>query len=334
MKVEATGAVNLRESVSTFAGRVDRETCTIYDVRLCGFRSGNGKNYPAPVLKAAIPLYENKRVYFDHPPGKSNARSFGDRFGKVVNVRADDKGLVGNLKYNPKHPFAEQFLHFAEHDCEQIGMSHNAEGVPFREADGTITVKEITVVHSVDIVDGPATTMSLFEQDSSMDENETTVPGDGIEAMLGELIKLISEHPEWDKDAKLAKIKEVLGLLEDDEEEEEESSEEGEEEEIPERELMEQLSKSKSKYARAARVKLLRESRRKFALSKGLPTEAVTEVFLEQLVKSADKDVIKLIEDRGALFRSSKFKAPKSYTPTPTVTLTPREIAQSIDWTS
>lgn len=319
--------VRFREALSvTGVGRVDRDANTIRDVRVCGPTSANGRRYSAGALRDAVPLYEGARVCFDHPEGDSNVRKFRERAGRLVNVRpADDGGLTADLKYNPKHPDIEPFLWYAEHDPQGIGLSHNAEGRGIREASGDVLVEQITKVHSVDIVDNPATNLSLYEQDTSMEPlTDPAAPpapdadagaGD-VNAKLSALASDFAAHPEWDKATKIAKLKALINLMDDAASDDAQSEPDGDEgAEMPEDEMMEQLGAFRSRAVKKARGILMRESRRKLATAKGLSPELVTDVFLEQLAEVPEPKALRLIEDRRQVGTAAKAAKPKSAAP-------------------
>ncbi len=334
--------IKLREGFASVSGvgRIDRENCIVHDVKVCGIKSQNGRRYSVKALTEAAPLYENARVFFDHPDGEANTRKFRERFGRLKNVRAGSEGLIADLKYNPNHGDAESFLWLAENDPAEMGLSHNAEGHGIREASGDVLVEKITKVHSVDIVDNPATNLTLFEQSNMDPVTDPGAPADpnaaGSGDLDGKLAALASDfasHPDWDKATKVAKLKALIDLMEDGDEDAEQAAEaepaEGEEEKEPaEDEMMEQLGRFKSPAVKAARKRLLREQRRKLAKEKGLTDDAVTEVFLEQLCEAPSTRVIKLIEDRRQFAVTASAEKPKSTgQPKP---LTPKEIAASI----
>ncbi|AMV28802.1 hypothetical protein VT84_30695 [Gemmata sp. SH-PL17] len=327
--------ITLRESLTVGSiGRVDRAANTIRDVRVCGLRSTNGRRYSAGALRNAKQLYEGARAFFNHPDGESNTRKFGDRIGRLVNVReADDGGLIADLKYNPKHRDAEAFLWLAEHDPAGMGLSHNAEGRGVRQGDGEILVEEITKVHSVDIVDNPATNLSLFEQDTSMDpvvDPAAGASGSGggdVNDKLAALAADFAKHPEWDKKTKITKLKALINLMEDGD-----ADAKGADDEMSEGEMMEQLGAFRSPAVRRARAQLLVESRRRLASEKGLAGDLVTGVFLEQLAAVPEATALKLIEDRRGVATVAKATAPKSTQQVVAVEKTAAEIAAEINW--
>jgi hypothetical protein len=60
---------------------VDREASLIRGVKLIGFESLNGRDYPPEVLRADVAKYEGVRVNIDHPDQPTHSRSMRDRFG-------------------------------------------------------------------------------------------------------------------------------------------------------------------------------------------------------------------------------------------------------------
>ncbi len=136
----------------------------ILGVKIVGVESSNGYTYPVPVLKAAMPLYENAPVFVEHPNGaekRRGSRQLVDHFGTLQNIRQkhNGKGLYGDLHVKASHPMAEAILEEAA-GAARFGLSHNAI-VGMNEAQTEVT--EIFEVNSVDLTDKPATTANLFE---------------------------------------------------------------------------------------------------------------------------------------------------------------------------
>lgn len=155
----------LFESTTMQSSRVDRVRGIVSGVKIIGLRSRHGYDYTPEALRAAIPLYEGIKVNIDHPDRKSPgaARSYADRFGKLVNVRfVSGQGLVGDFHYNTQHALADQFAWDAENNPNACGFSHNAAGSVVNR-NGTQVCESIDSVRSVDLVADPATTASLFE---------------------------------------------------------------------------------------------------------------------------------------------------------------------------
>ena len=136
----------------------------IIGVKIVGVESKNGYTYPIPVLKAAIPLYENAPVYILHGSDgekKRGSRRLADHFGQLQNIRQkqNGRGLYGDLHVRASHPMAKGVFEEAAGEA-RIGLSHNA----IVDMNDELTeVTEIFSVNSVDLTDKPATTANLFE---------------------------------------------------------------------------------------------------------------------------------------------------------------------------
>jgi hypothetical protein len=153
--------------------RPDIDGTTIKAVKIIGCKSKNGWNYPAEVLKEAMPLYEGSPVFILHPDErekKRGHRQLTDHFGSLENVRGNGQGLFADLKIRKAHPLAKAVLEAAP--TARFGLSHNAL-VDMDE--GKTTVKKIVQVNSVDLVDKPGTTKNLFEEEEEEDTFQTTV---------------------------------------------------------------------------------------------------------------------------------------------------------------
>ena len=167
----------LYEAVLSDNVRIDRQAGIIFDVKIIGCESKNGRHYPNQTLRDAIPLYENSKVNLDHPEGDPRKpRSYLARFGVIRNVHLrENEGLFADFLFNPKHAVAEQLLWDAENSPGNVGFSHNVEALvrrggrhsaceSQRHSQGTADVVErIVAVRSVDLVADPATTQGLFE---------------------------------------------------------------------------------------------------------------------------------------------------------------------------
>ena len=140
-------------------------------IKILGFESPSHKRrYPVEIMRKDANRYEGARVNFDHvKPG--DQRPSGSVFGRVRNPRVDEnRGLIGDLHFNPAHPFAGAVKWAAENDPTQYNMSHVADLIGSREPDGWFRTKEIEKVHSVDVVSNGGTTSSLFESAAATGE--------------------------------------------------------------------------------------------------------------------------------------------------------------------
>ncbi len=176
----------------------------IRGVKIAGLRSKNGRNYPYDVLEKAAHLYEDAPVYMLHgtPPDKMhNRRNHHDHFGSLKNIQMRDTGIFGDLHVKQSHPMAEFIL---ESDGSKFGLSHN---VRVDSTSDRKTVMEIISVNSVDLVDNPATTNTLFEEEDAMTLEEYQKASEAqtarIDAMNGKL-ELVLESLKKPEDKELA----------------------------------------------------------------------------------------------------------------------------------
>ncbi len=174
--VEYADSRGLRPAVDLAAG-------LITGVKVLGLKSRNGRVYAPEAIRRAAALYEGVKVNVNHPRGAAAApRDYQDRLGHLQNIRVDDSGLYGDLRFNPKHAIAEQLAWDANHAPESVGLSHNVRARTSRRG-GEVLVEEILSVNSVDLVADPATTHSLFE-------SSPTPPASGepsLEEQIGRL---------------------------------------------------------------------------------------------------------------------------------------------------
>lgn len=179
----------MQESTEGFAN-IDRDAGVIRGVKVLGLKSRNhqGKReYLREAASKAVSLYEGRKIYIDHVKLEESAKSrstrstrqTGDRWGKLINVAPDDAGeLRGDLHYIKTHPMTEQILEAAER-FNDFGLSHDASG-KVQEENGREVVYELTEVHSVDIVQDPATNKNLFESVQTMKKNLRAVLRENI----------------------------------------------------------------------------------------------------------------------------------------------------------
>ncbi len=158
----------LREYVACLEfkrGRVDAENGVIYDVKILGLVSENGRRYLPEALQRALSFYEGLSVHINHPKSPTENRDIRGKTAWLEAVRyVDNDGLRGDLHFVlPLDDFQKKVLWAAEHKPDQYGLSQNADGKGETNRDGKFVVSEILEVRSVDLVDKPATTRSLFE---------------------------------------------------------------------------------------------------------------------------------------------------------------------------
>lgn len=145
---------------------IDREKGIVYGIRIINPTSKNGNTYPSAVLDRSKSLYEGAKVNLNHSKNTNDDVSVESRFGRLQNVRVSESGgLEGDLRYNPKHPFASQFEWAVENQPDLYGFSHYSR-VNWRVNGGEKVAESIVYVYHVDLVADPATTSGVFESEN------------------------------------------------------------------------------------------------------------------------------------------------------------------------
>lgn len=178
-------------------------------VKVLGERSLNKRIYPTNTREGAVSLIEGCRVNLNHVPAKNKRlepAKIEQRFGKLVNVRNTEEGVVGDLHYIKAHPLANTIQEMAQTMPELLGLSICCEGSSTKQKDGTDLVESISHVFSCDLVADPASTKTLYEQvepDEEMGSEDHLWQGvkNAVSALLDE---------DGDTASKLARIKELL----------------------------------------------------------------------------------------------------------------------------
>ncbi|MFM7162535.1 MAG: hypothetical protein ACKO3P_19430, partial [Planctomycetaceae bacterium] len=154
----------LCETTFSESPHVDREAGVIRGVKILGKTSRNQRDYSPEALAQAARLYEGLGVNVDHPRARTLAapRQVADGLGWLAGVHVTDEGVYGDLHYLRTHPQAAMLAEAAERNPRRFGLSHNAEGRVVRRA-GRWVVESVARVHSVDVVQNPATNQGLFE---------------------------------------------------------------------------------------------------------------------------------------------------------------------------
>jgi hypothetical protein len=326
---EAYG-INQGRPIAPDGTRHDATAGIVYGAKVLGLESRNGKQYLREAVRKALPMLEGIAGYVDHPSEKSfhpaakTPRSIRDRFFRLRNVvQGDDGNAYADIHYRTKHWFAEQFADLVDNDPVGIGLSINAYGFGTTGADGKKIVDEITKIHSVDLVDDPATCVGLWE--SYMDTSTPTLDsttgmtdtntGDWKKELCDAISALAKGVSDGSVDMGTAKkkITALLKHLDDGGTDAEPGSDS---------EMMEQLREIALPVARKA-VKRLDtllleqrvQERKKHALDAGLPPIALTEQFVADLTAASDKNVSAMILDRKKLIAS--VRGPISPAPSP-----------------
>lgn len=156
--------MRLTEQTTIAPRRVDRAAGLIEGVRILGQSSRNGRTYSPRAMAEAASLYEGAPVNVDHPATERKDRPLAEAFGWIRNVRQEADGVYGDLHYLRSHPQAELVAEAAERNPNRIGLSHHAEGT-VRMDGSRVIVETVERVHSVDLVQTPATNAGLFESE-------------------------------------------------------------------------------------------------------------------------------------------------------------------------
>lgn len=182
-KFALAGGKVCRPGVDGYAGKYP----VIKDVLLCGPVSLNKRRYKTTAWGPPDrKLFEGKRVFIDHTDARTG-RKYREHFGWVENERRRADGQpIGDIGVKPTHRDAESVLWDAENKPDNCGMSQVAMCDVTRAADGWDDVDLVREVESVDIVIGPATAKSLFEQ---------TQPGTAVTIKLSEWVDRLAKLP-------------------------------------------------------------------------------------------------------------------------------------------
>jgi hypothetical protein len=217
---ESRTTISITEAVSQNGPlKVDRDRCIIFDVKILGRDSQNGREYTRDCCESALPLYRNARVNVDHPtdpatgkPMPARSRSAYDRLGKIVDPYIGADGIYAKeLRLLPSHPMTPRVLDAAELMPEAFCLSHNAVGEPTARRNGKQIIESLSKVRSVDVVADGGTTNSLFEsaQPAATDADEALWAGvmQSAEAILDDESLTVED--------KLTKLKKLLKLHEE-----------------------------------------------------------------------------------------------------------------------
>lgn len=156
----------LTERVSTpFAGcQVDHDKGVIYNVKLSGLTSANGRDYPAEMYRRDIKQYDRVAIGVDHSVSPEVAKTLGWVEKPRVDANGEPRGDAHLLK---AHPLYETVMEAAERNPQLFGFSHVAM-CETRTVNGRLRIESLKKIESVDLVRGPATTNGFFEGNSTM----------------------------------------------------------------------------------------------------------------------------------------------------------------------
>ncbi len=198
-------------------GTTDADAFLLKNVRILGVHSKNkqGKRkYLIEALQKAIPFFDGQGVNKNHDYSildTGRPRPYTDRIGVLQSVKCDAEGLIGDLQLNPHMPLAGAIRWDYVHGTKKVGLSFLGEGDGL--ATDPNTIKEITKVFSIDLVQDPATSQSLREAEEQEDKPRMGLSemhdmlGDH-EQRLGECETKLSEAVEGKKalEESLAKV--------------------------------------------------------------------------------------------------------------------------------
>lgn len=200
----------LCESVGDFLAeaRLEREQGIVRNVALLGPESRNGYRYTLEAMQEAVPLYEGRPVFIDHPDGGAAVsaagcgrdarapevrRSLRDYAGRVLQPRFESNRIRADLQLLGPH--ASWLMNLIESAPSDIGMSHVVLARRGKTGD---EVEHIERVLSVDIVAFPATTQSFREASANVGADQRVCPALGEHLSSGEHVgsplRKIVEH--------------------------------------------------------------------------------------------------------------------------------------------
>lgn len=165
----STTTVEITERVALGAGKVDEAAGIIRGVKVLGEKSSNGRRYRKTAMKeaASTGLYEDTAINVDHKSESADQRGWSERIATLKNVQyvegQTDSSLTGDLHVRKSHPLYSMLMEDAKESTFGVGLSHSIRGRQ-EKIGGIDEITNIESVVSVDLVQNPATTKSLFEQ--------------------------------------------------------------------------------------------------------------------------------------------------------------------------
>ena len=201
--------MELREQTQVTLEAIDTEAGVVRGVRILGPESKNGRRYSPAAINAAAKLYEGTPVNVDHSR-ESADRPVADAFGWLKSVEVREGAVFGDLHYLRSHPQAPLLIEVAQRNPNRLGLSHHAEGTVRMDGGKTI-VETVERVHSVDLVQTPATNAGLFESEGAMQDGEKKpmMEADEFRAKVMEAM-----DGEGDMAAKIEALKKILAAME------------------------------------------------------------------------------------------------------------------------
>lgn len=308
---------SFKEAFVSESGRHDRDKGIVYGVLAFGLKSKNKREYTREAAKKLIPLVEQAAIYVDHTadnplsPALKPSRSIKDRFARPKNISQHENGnLYCDLHYNKGHSFAEQFANLVDFDPVGVGLSmHGFTPLDKVESrpDGTKLIHEVTKLHSLDLVDSPATCVTLWEQampDTALDPVTGDLgTGSDWRQQLGELVKTVVADESLSRSDVRKRVMKIVKLLDDDKEAEPNTD----------TAMMEQLREIETPAVRAVIKRfgalVLKETIqqcRDEAVAAKLPGYAITEQFVGELASAPVEKRPGMLMDRHKLINAAR----------------------------
>ena len=209
------GTMRLIEQEQLSPTAIDTEEGVIRGVRILGPSSKNGRRYSPQAIKSAAGMYEGVAVNVDHSRDATD-RPVADAFGWLRGVAVRENAVYGDLHYLKSHPSAPLLVEVAQRNPNRLGLSHHAEGT-VRMDGGTTIVETVERVHSVDLVQTPATNAGLFESEGGYmqveGDKKPVTEADEFKAKVMEAMDMDGDMGEM-----VAKLKALLAAMETPEE--------------------------------------------------------------------------------------------------------------------
>lgn len=247
---------------------VDAENRLVLNVALAGQLSRNGYQYTEESLAAAASLYDNKPVFLDH--ASSRGRLLDRSTRDLVGSITNPRYVAGRIRGDIRvlaSESGELFLKLVESQTPGVGMSHVV--LAERSVDGKL-VQRISEVVSVDVVVNPATTQTFAESLSSdLELPAPVMPG----VSCGNC-----------PDCQLRQ-----------------------DQAIPLQEECDALREDVGRLRAEVREHQERAAVQRMIASSGLPTEAISECFQQQLLSAPTVEVRRqLLQDRAQLMAGGR----------------------------
>ncbi len=168
--------------------RIDRENGILHHVHILGIHSKRGYDYEQSAHKEAAPYWEGMTVGVDHDYA-SGPLTLEKTWATVEGpIEVDANGTWGSLRFLKKHLLTEQILEQAESGIGRLGLSPVNTQV-IRKGNKVISFRPARL----DLVIDPATTKTLWEQNTG-DEEDKTLQASVIAVLKDEKLDLAAKE--------------------------------------------------------------------------------------------------------------------------------------------